>query len=48
LTWIRAGGRRVKPASREERGLNIHQEVTIDASPAAVYGVLTSSADFAK
>ena len=28
--------------------MNIHQEVTIDASPAAVYGVLTSSADFAK
>lgn len=28
--------------------MNIHQEVTIDASPAAVYGVLTTSADFAK
>ena len=28
--------------------MNIHQEVTIDASPAAVYGVLTNSTDFAK
>ena len=28
--------------------MNIHQEVTIDASPGAVYGVLTNSADFAK
>jgi len=28
--------------------MNIHQEVTIDATPAAVYGVLTGSADFAK
>ena len=28
--------------------MNIHQVVTIDASPAAVYGLLTSSADFAK
>jgi uncharacterized protein YndB with AHSA1/START domain len=28
--------------------MNIHQEVTIDASPAAVYGLLTSSTDFAK
>jgi activator of HSP90 ATPase len=28
--------------------MNIHQEVTIDASPAAVYAVLTSSRDFAK
>ena len=28
--------------------MNIHQEVTIDASPAAVYGLLTSSSDFAK
>lgn len=28
--------------------MNIHQEVTIDASPAAVYGVLTGSEDFAK
>ena len=28
--------------------MSIHQEVTIDASPAAVYGLLTSSADFAK
>jgi uncharacterized protein YndB with AHSA1/START domain len=28
--------------------MNIHQEVTIDATPAAVYGLLTSSADFAK
>lgn len=28
--------------------MNIHQEVTIDASPAAVYRVLTGSADFAK
>ena len=26
----------------------IHQEVTIDASPAAVFGVLTSSADFTR
>lgn len=28
--------------------MNIHQDVTIDASPAAVYAVLTNSADFAK
>jgi uncharacterized protein YndB with AHSA1/START domain len=28
--------------------MSIHQEVTIDASPAAVYGVLTSSADFTR
>jgi len=28
--------------------VTIHQEVTIDASPAAVYGVLTTSEDFAK
>ena len=28
--------------------MSIHQEVTIDASPAAVYAVLTSSSDFAK
>ncbi len=28
--------------------MSIHQEVTVDASPAAVYGVLTSSEDFAK
>ena len=28
--------------------MSIHQEVTIDASPAAVYGALTTSADFAK
>jgi len=28
--------------------MNIHQEVTIDASPAAVYGVLTNSEDFAR
>ena len=28
--------------------MNIHQEVTIDASPAAVYGILTNSTDFAK
>ena len=28
--------------------MTIHQEVTIAASPAAVYGVLTSSTDFAK
>jgi uncharacterized protein YndB with AHSA1/START domain len=28
--------------------MNIHQEIDIDASPAAVYGLLTSSADFAK
>ena len=28
--------------------MNIHQEVTINATPAAVYGVLTGSADFAK
>jgi uncharacterized protein YndB with AHSA1/START domain len=28
--------------------VNIHQEVTIDASPAAVYDVLTGSEDFAK
>jgi uncharacterized protein YndB with AHSA1/START domain len=28
--------------------MNIHQEVTIEASPAAVYGVLTSGDDFAK
>ena len=28
--------------------MNIHQEVTINASPAAVYGVLTSSENFAR
>src|ERR1700693_2032027 len=28
--------------------MSIHQEVTIDASPAAVYAVLTSSDDFAR
>jgi uncharacterized protein YndB with AHSA1/START domain len=28
--------------------MNIHQEVTIEASPAAVYGVLTNSAEFSK
>ena len=28
--------------------MNIHQEVTIDASPSAVYGVLTGSAEFAR
>ena len=28
--------------------MSIHQEVTINASPAAVYGVLTSSDEFAK
>ena len=28
--------------------MNIHQEVTIAASPDAVYGVLTSSDDFTK
>lgn len=28
--------------------LNIHQEVTIEASPAAVYGVLTNSEDFTR
>jgi activator of HSP90 ATPase len=28
--------------------LSIHQEVTINASPAAVYGVLTGSEDFAR
>lgn len=28
--------------------MNIHQEVTIEASPSAVYRVLTSSGDFAK
>ena len=28
--------------------MNIHQEVTIDASPAAVYGILTNATDFAK
>jgi len=28
--------------------MNIHQEVTIDASPAAVYGVLTGSDEFAR
>lgn len=28
--------------------MSIHQEVTIDASPAAVYGVLTSSDEFAR
>jgi uncharacterized protein YndB with AHSA1/START domain len=28
--------------------LGIHQEVTINASPAAVYGVLTSSEEFAR
>ncbi len=28
--------------------MSIHQEVTIDASPAAVFGVLTSSADFTR
>ena len=28
--------------------MNIHQEVTINASPAAVYGVLVSSEEFAR
>jgi uncharacterized protein YndB with AHSA1/START domain len=28
--------------------MNIHQEVTIDAAPAAVYGVLTGSKEFAE
>jgi uncharacterized protein YndB with AHSA1/START domain len=28
--------------------VNIHQEITIDANPAAVYGVLTGSEEFAK
>ncbi|HZP19585.1 MAG TPA: SRPBCC domain-containing protein [Bauldia sp.] len=28
--------------------MNIHQDVTIDASPTAVYGLLTSSADFTR
>lgn len=28
--------------------MNIHQEITIDASPAAVYGALTRSEDFTK
>jgi uncharacterized protein YndB with AHSA1/START domain len=28
--------------------MSIHQEVTIDASPAAVYGVLTQADDFAR
>ena len=28
--------------------MSIHQEVTIDATPAAVYGLLTSSQDFAR
>jgi uncharacterized protein YndB with AHSA1/START domain len=28
--------------------MNIHQEVTIEASPAAVYGVLTNSEQFAE
>ena len=28
--------------------MTIHQEVTINASPAAVFGVLTSSSDFAR
>jgi activator of HSP90 ATPase len=28
--------------------MNIHQEVTIDATPAAVYGVLTSSDEFTR
>ena len=28
--------------------MSIHQEVTIDASPAAVYGVLTTSDEFAR
>ncbi len=28
--------------------MNIHQEVSIDASPSAVYGVLTRSEDFAR
>ncbi len=28
--------------------MSIHQEVTIDASPAAIFGVLTSSADFTR
>ncbi len=28
--------------------MSIHQEVTIDASPAAIFGVLTSSTDFAR
>jgi uncharacterized protein YndB with AHSA1/START domain len=34
--------------SNREKRVSIHQEVTIDASPAAVYGVLTTSDDFAK
>ncbi len=34
--------------SNGEPSLTIHQEVTIDASPAAVFGVLTSSSDFAR
>jgi uncharacterized protein YndB with AHSA1/START domain len=34
--------------SNREEAVPIHQEVTIDASPAAVYGVLTTSDDFAK
>ena len=28
--------------------MSIHQEVTIDASPAEVFGILTSSADFTR
>src|SRR5215470_8444714 len=28
--------------------MSIHQEITINASPGAVYGVLTSSEDFAR
>ena len=28
--------------------MTIHQEVTINASPAAIFGVLTSSSDFAR
>jgi uncharacterized protein YndB with AHSA1/START domain len=44
LTGIEADHGPVK----QEEAMGIHQEVTIDASPAAVYGVLTSSDDFAK
>jgi uncharacterized protein YndB with AHSA1/START domain len=44
LTEIEADPGRVK----QEDDLSIHQEVVINASPAAVYGVLTNSEDFAR
>jgi uncharacterized protein YndB with AHSA1/START domain len=44
VEWIGVARARVK----QEGNVNIHQDITIDASPAAVYGVLTTSADFAR